>query len=96
MSTQTPHGLGTFNLDKILHIIAYGMLTALMVMAIKPPRTRSLRLGLFVMLLVLAITDETTQAFVGRSTSIADLQADIIGILIAMTLTAASHGYVQA
>jgi len=82
-----PDGLDRFDLDKILHILAYGVLTALMIMAIKPPRTWSLRLGLIVMLLVLAIADETTQAFVGRCTSNADLMADIIGMFIAMTLS---------
>ncbi len=82
-----PDELDRFDLDKILHILAYGVLTALMIMAIKPPRTWSLRLGLIAMLLVLAIADETTQAFVGRCTSNADLMADIIGMFIAMILS---------
>jgi len=82
-----PDGLDRFDLDKILHLLAYGLLTSLMIMAIKPPRTWSLRSGLIVVLLVLAITDETTQAFVGRCTSNADLMADIIGMFIAMILS---------
>ncbi len=86
-SRYMPDGLETFDLDKILHILAYGVLTALMIMAIKPPRTWSLRLGLIATLLVLAIADETTQAFVGRCTSNADLMADIIGMFIAMALS---------
>lgn len=79
-----PDGLETFDLDKILHIMAYGMLTALMIMAIKSPRTWTLQLALFVILLVLAIADETTQAFVNRTASLADWLADIIGIIIAL------------
>lgn len=82
-----PDGLDRFDLDKILHLLAYGLLTSLMIMAIKPPRTWSLRSGLIVVLLVLAITDETTQVFVGRCGSNADLMADIIGMFIAMTLS---------
>lgn len=82
-----PVELNRFDLDKMMHILAYGVLTALMIMAIKPPRTWSLRLGLIAVLLVLAITDETTQVFVGRCASNADLMADILGMFIAMTLS---------
>ena len=91
-----PVSLNRFDLDKLLHLFAYGVLAGLMILAIKPPRGLITKLGVLIALILLAIADECTQAFVGRSASIADLQADIIGILIAMTLTAASHGYVQA
>jgi len=87
-SKYVPDGLDKFDLDKTLHILAYGVLTALAIMAIKPPRTWSLRLGLVVVLLVLAITDETTQVFVGRCGSNADLMADIVGMLVALALSA--------
>jgi VanZ family protein len=82
-----PDGLDRFDLDKILHIFAYAVLTALMIMAIRPPRGLIAKLGVLIILLFLAIADETTQAFVGRCTSNADLMADIIGMFIAMALS---------
>jgi len=82
-----PDGLETFDLDKILHIFAYGVLTGLMIWAIKPPRGLIVKLGVLIILLFLAIADESTQAFVGRSTSSMDVVADMIGIFIAMALS---------
>ena len=79
--------LNSFELDKVLHLLAYGVLTCLVIIAIKPPRRLIMKLGILGALVLLAIADESTQGFVGRSTSSMDLVADMIGMFTAMVLS---------
>ena len=82
-----PEGLNKFDLDKVMHFLAYGVLTGLMILAIRPPRGLITKLGILIILLFLAIADESTQAFFGRSTSSMDLAADMIGMCLVMALS---------
>lgn len=85
--TYMPDNLNRFDFDKVLHVFAYGVLTGLMILAIKPPRGLIAKLGVLIALVLLAIADESTQAFVGRCTSSMDLAADMIGMFMAMALS---------
>ena len=71
--------LGVFNLDKLLHVVAYAILTFLLAKACAPTTPLQLRYVL-PLVLVLAALDEWTQVYVGRTCSLADYSADIIGV----------------
>ena len=85
--TYMPVSLNRSGLDKGLHFFAYGVLTGLMILAIKPPRKLITKVGVLIVLLFLAIADEYTQTFVGRSSSSMDLAADMIGMFTVMGLS---------
>jgi len=79
------------DLDKFLHALAYGVLAATTLFAIRPDRRRAnpVRVGLFVILfcILYGISDELHQAFVpSRMPDILDLLADTIGAVLVVCI----------
>ncbi len=77
--------------DKAAHAVSYGVLAWLLLRAFGQHHPRSV--GLRALCVVLAVlygaSDEYHQAFVpGRSASLADLAADVVGATVAMLLLA--------
>lgn len=75
--------IGPVNLDKLLHVAAFGLLTALLILA-KFASGLSRRGGYIasatVVAAVYAVVDEYTQGYVGRTMTLADLAANGVGI----------------
>jgi len=82
-----PVDLNRFSSDKVVHVIAYGMLTALFILAIRPPRRWISYTGLLAVFLVIAALDERTQAYVGRTVSGIDWAANIVGVVTTITIS---------
>ena len=73
-------------LDKVAHILAYGLVTTLFLLSLKRPvRPAVLVLGL-VGLAVIAAVDEITQPLVNRTCDLWDYVSDLIGIALAGTI----------
>lgn len=69
--------------DKILHLIAYGVLAATVLWAIRPTCSPAAGLGVIVFCLLYGISDEFHQSFIpGRSPSIYDVFADVFGAFL--------------
>ena len=81
---EMPNIVNIVHVDKLLHMIAYGGVTVLLLLAIRPGRKLSFRFFAFALLLTLGAVDEYTQSFVGRSSSVADWIADIVGMIVAV------------
>ncbi|MHB8997334.1 MAG: VanZ family protein [Armatimonadota bacterium] len=78
-------------LDKVAHLLLYGVLAALFVRAsadLRQPREHGRRVAVlciarsFFFCALFGAVDEWHQQFFGRSTSVADWLADLVGILI--------------
>ncbi|MBC8216959.1 MAG: VanZ family protein [Planctomycetes bacterium] len=67
-------------MDKPVHFLAYGIITFLFVISLKKSPTVLSVLFVFLAISVIGAVDELTQPFVGRTASIVDLAADILGI----------------
>jgi len=67
--------------DKLQHVLAYGVITFLFLISLKTSPTILSALLLFLALSVIGAFDELTQPFVNRTASVTDLVADIVGIL---------------
>ena len=76
---NVPEQLQMASLDKILHVAAYGLLTILALKSLYSPG-RLLCAGLLVILTLLSGLDEYTQGLVGRTASVGDWLADLVGI----------------
>jgi len=70
--------------DKLQHVLAYGVITFLFLISLKTSPTILSALLLFLAVSVIGAFDEITQLFVNRTASITDLVADIVGILAAL------------
>ena len=95
MSTHIPvgsQGDGIAVLDKLLHLAVFFVLGMLFWQVLRSWGVAySKRHGWVLLVLVsYAAADELTQSLVGRDTSIADLLADIVGVLLAVTLMRSS------
>jgi VanZ family protein len=90
-----PSQLQERGVDKILHFIAYGAMTFLLVISLKS--MFSLRWALLVLLALSAIgvIDEITQSLVRRQTSSMDLLADVVGIVTVLLLSIACKPHLQ-
>ncbi len=75
-----PSALGEGGMDKPVHFLAYGIITFLFVISLKKSPTVLSVLFVFLAISVIGAVDELTQPFVGRTASIVDLAADILGI----------------
>ena len=82
--------VGDFNPDSLLHIPLYGILTLLLILALRPNdgRVETRRLiGAGLIALVVAVLDEYYQTFIPiREGSITDVILDGVGIGLAMGL----------
>jgi len=84
-----PSQLQKNDLDKLQHIVAYGIITFLFIFSLKSSPSLLSALLVFIVILVIGIADEITQPFVNRQASLSDLAADIIGIITALLLMVA-------
>ncbi len=76
--------MGLSHLDKITHIVAYGIITFLTISSIKFRPYFRIKLIIFVFVVLLGYFDEYTQGFVGRTVSMYDWLADIAGVVLAL------------
>jgi VanZ family protein len=81
-----PEELEIFSADKILHVISYGLITSLFLASIKKPTSFKTSFLVITLLAAIAGLDEYTQLFVGRTASLIDWAADILGIILAVII----------
>jgi VanZ family protein len=67
--------------DKLLHVLAYGAITFLFIMSLKSSLSMFSVFLLFFFILAIGIFDEATQPLVNRQASLADLLADVVGLI---------------
>lgn len=79
-----PDRLQVSGLDKLEHIVAYGVITLLFVLSLKASFTLLSAAVLFFAILAIAALDELTQPFVNRIASPIDWLTDIVGIVIVL------------
>ena len=72
--------------DKFLHILAYGTITALFIISLKSSLSLFSASFLFFVISVIGIFDEVTQPLVNRQASFSDLLADITGVIVVFLL----------
>jgi VanZ family protein len=73
--------LGTFGLDKIIHLGAYSVISLFSFLAVNPGKRYLGWMIVLMVLFLLAAADEITQPFFGRTCSFYDFLADGIGIV---------------
>jgi VanZ family protein len=74
-------------IDKLEHVLAYGVITFLFLISIRTSLTIRSSLLLFLVVPVFGVFDELTQTFVRRTPSVADLIADFVGVLCVLILS---------
>lgn len=79
-----PDQLQVGGLDKLAHIVAYGVITFLFILSVRTSPTMLSTLLLFFTISSVATLDELTQPFVNRTASVNDWLADIVGVIIAL------------
>jgi VanZ family protein len=77
-----PPPLQVIGLDKLAHALAYGGITYLFILSLRPSPTLLSALVLFFTILAVGAIDELTQPLVNRTASLYDWLADIIGICV--------------
>jgi VanZ family protein len=75
-----PDRLEVSGLDKLEHIVAYGMITLLFILSLKNSFSMTSAVVLLFFILTIATLDELTQPFFNRIASPVDWLADFIGI----------------
>ncbi|MDT8304043.1 MAG: VanZ family protein [Sedimentisphaerales bacterium] len=81
-----PPRLQEYGLDKLYHVFAYGVITFLFILSLKESSSLLYALLLFCAILAIGIIDEVTQPLVNRQASLADLVANIIGVVTVLLL----------
>ena len=76
-----PSQLQKSGLDKLYHVVAYGIITFLFIFSLKSSPSLLSSLLIFFAILAIGIVDEVTQPLMSRQASLADLAADAIGIV---------------
>ena len=79
-----PPVLRQSGLDKLEHVVAYGVIMSLFLIALRIRPAALSVLRLFLVFAVIAALDELTQGLVNRTPSIADFAANILGMLLAL------------
>ena len=82
-----PSQLQKSGLDKLYHVVAYGIITFLFIFSLKSSPSLLSSLLVFFALLAIGIVDEVTQPLVNRQASYADLTADVIGVVTVLLLS---------
>lgn len=82
-----PSQIQKSGLDKLQHVVAYGIITFLFILALKSSPSLLSALLVFFAILAIGIADEVTQTLVNRKASFADLAADVIGIAAGLLLS---------
>jgi len=73
-------------LDKVLHALAYGIITFLFILSFRVSHNSMFNLIPLSTVLAFAAVDELTQNFVGRTASLYDWIADLAGIVFAQSI----------
>ncbi|MHC4727307.1 MAG: VanZ family protein, partial [Planctomycetota bacterium] len=81
-----PSQMQESGVDKLLHFLAYGVITFLLILSVKSSPSPRLILFVFFALLAIGIVDEITQPLVRRQASLTDLMADITGVVSVLLL----------
>jgi len=76
-----PFPLQKDGVDKLEHVLVYGLITFLFLLSLRTSPTMLSALLLFLLVSAIGAFDELTQPFVNRTANIADLVADIVGII---------------
>lgn len=76
----TPSQLQTGGFDKITHMLGYGVITLLFILALKSPASFQSGFVLFIAIIAVGAVDELTQPFVNRTANLADWLADLVGV----------------
>ena len=79
-----PSPLQKDGVDKLEHVLVYGVITFLFLFSLRTSPTMLSALLLFLVVSAIGAFDELTQPFVNRNASVTDLVADIVGILTAL------------
>jgi len=79
-----PSSLQEDGVDKLQHVLAYGVITFLFLISLRTSPTMLSALLLFLVVSAIGAFDELTQPFVNRTASVTDLVADIVGTLAAL------------
>ncbi|MHC4593594.1 MAG: VanZ family protein [Planctomycetota bacterium] len=89
-----PSQLQEGGLDILLHVVAYGAITFFLILSVKSSFSLGSALVVLFTLLAIAIVDEITQPLVSRQESLADLVADVIGIVaVLLPSTVGKHRF---
>ena len=78
--------------DKVMHVIAYGMIAVLLAGSTKIPLTLKRKVVLLLVISVIGCADEYTQQWAGRTCSVDDWLADVVGIGAGLVLSSARWG----
>ncbi len=78
------------SLDKLQHVVAYGVITLLFILSLKSSPSILSSLLVFFALLAIGIVDEVTQPLVNREASLTDLAANVIGIVTVLLFSMVS------
>jgi VanZ family protein len=70
--------------DKLLHVLAYGAITLLLIFSVKSPPSINLALKILFVLSAIGIFDEITQPLVGRQSSLTDFMTDVTGVIVVL------------
>ena len=70
--------------DKLHHVVAYGAITFLFILSLKSSPSMLSTLLIFFALLAISIVDEVTQPLMNREASLADIVANVIGIIMVL------------
>jgi len=81
---KMPSPLQKDGVDKLAYVLAYGVITFLFLISLRTSPTMLSALLLFLVVSAIGAFDELTQPLVNRTASIADLVADIVGILFVL------------
>ena len=74
--------LNIFSYDKLIHVVVYGVITALALSALACRHLLLEVIAVVIILSLICVADEVTQPMFNRSCSLADWLADLAGILI--------------
>jgi VanZ family protein len=74
--------LHIFSYDKLIHVVVYGVVTALALSALACRRLLLEIICVVIVLSLICVADEVTQPMFNRSCSLADWLADLAGILM--------------
>lgn len=72
--------------DKLVHALAYGLIAASFLGAVKRQAGWKLRFIVLLGIVALGLVDEMTQPLVDRQASVGDFAADVVGILAVTVL----------
>lgn len=73
-------------LDKVLHVSAFGIITLLFILTFRISHDSMFNFIPLLTILAFAVVDELTQNFVGRTASLYDWTADLVGIVFVQSI----------